>query len=182
MYVRGVCHDNIAFYMFLPAKIDRAPVSTWWSKSHNNGARCDLWRAREIGYARQMKRPRRIMKIRCEKLTLSSEAMSVQVFLLNWEGQCPSFLTLNPNCVERCRIIPKIGTDVLLDTWLIDFPRARNWRHTNNCILRLLSPYVVTYPTVMFRLYYLNNKFISKTHNVNYFYCNNRTNHIYIFI
>lgn len=23
-YVHGVCHDNIAFYMFLPTKIDRA--------------------------------------------------------------------------------------------------------------------------------------------------------------
>jgi len=33
-------------------------IARLFLKSHNNGARCDLWRAREIGYARQMKRPR----------------------------------------------------------------------------------------------------------------------------
>jgi len=38
-YVRGVCHDNIAFYMFLPTKIDRAAVFRHGDQNHITMAR-----------------------------------------------------------------------------------------------------------------------------------------------
>jgi len=72
-YVHGVCHDNIAFYMLLPTKIDRAPFRHG-DQNHITMVRVAI-STREIGYAKQMKRhfSRRIAKIWCEKPTLSPE-------------------------------------------------------------------------------------------------------------
>lgn len=96
--LRRLSRGNIAFYMFLPAKIDHAPVSTWWSGSHNNGARARALRslrARETGYAKQMKRSRsdasRKFDMKSELYRREQRALYKSLF----GGRRPSFRTLN---------------------------------------------------------------------------------------
>lgn len=82
---------NIAFYMFLPAKIDHAPVR------HGDQDHITMVCARAVISASTRNRIceanetpsfQRIAKIRCEKRTLSPGAASaLQVSLLR--GQCP---------------------------------------------------------------------------------------------